>query len=196
MNTVQVLAFPWSNLGSLLISLRFLGVDVNVVGNGDKIRKDLRTVLPGVGSFSSAVGFLESRGYADGLREISSRDVPLFGICLGLQILMESGHEGGAANGLGIFSGTVKPLAELGTRKYHTGWRKVLRADQTMGNFYFSHGYYVVSPYRDKVGATCEVDGKVIPAMLSDGFSSGVQYHPELSGFDGVLSMKKHLYLD
>lgn len=181
---------PSSNTGSIRSALEFLETNVIEVSKGSQLRSGVRTVIPGVGTYGAAIGYLQRHGYVDALKSLSEDGVPIFGVCLGMQILCDEGHEGGVFSGLGLLAGSAVPLIASGSKKYNTGWRTVNFGSQRQDEeFFFSHGYYVSGFEKSQVVATSKVGPIEIPAGLKSGSVSGTQYHPELSGLSGVKSL-------
>ncbi len=194
--TVQLLSMQSSNSGSILSALEFLDVNVVEVSNGMRLQSGVRTVVPGVGTYSGAMDFLRKHNYDDALKDLAEDGVPIFGICLGMQVLCSEGHEGGLSPGVGLLAGSVVPLSERGGIKYNTGWRRVsFDPPRKEEEFFFSHGFFVTDSDRSQVFGTSEIGSIEVPAGLRSGSVSGVQYHPELSGLSGVQSLRGHLDL-
>jgi imidazole glycerol phosphate synthase glutamine amidotransferase subunit len=171
---VAVCDYRAGNIRSVEIALRRLGAEVV----DDVAAADL-AVLPGVGSARSAMDELRAQGLDAALRERVATERPVLGICLGLQLAVESSDEDGGVDGLGLLPGrAVRVEAE---RVPRIGWAEV---DGTA--YYFAHSYAVETPC-----ATAWSDGLVAEAR--NGSFLGVQFHPEKSGaagaryLDGVL---------
>lgn len=194
---VQLLSTPSSNTGSIRKALEFLDLNVFEVTDGARLLNGVRIVVPGVGTYAAAMEYLRRHKYVDQLKGFADDGVPIFGICLGMQILCNEGHEGGVSPGLGLLNGSVAPLPQIGNIKYNTGWRKVdFGSQREHTEFFFSHGYYVSGSDRSQVFATSKVGLNEIPAGLQSGSVTGVQYHPELSGLGGVNSIAGPLDLN
>jgi imidazole glycerol phosphate synthase glutamine amidotransferase subunit len=171
---VAVCDYRAGNIRSVEIALRRLGAEVV----DDVAGADL-AVLPGVGSARSAMDELRAQGLDVALRERVAADRPVLGICLGLQLAVESSEEDGGVAGLGLLPGrAVRVEAE---RIPRIGWAEVAGTA-----YYFAHSYAVETPC-----ATAWSDGLVAEAR--NGSFLGVQFHPEKSGaagaryLDGVL---------
>jgi imidazole glycerol phosphate synthase glutamine amidotransferase subunit len=172
---VAVCDYRAGNIRSVEIALRRLGA----VMTDDVAGADL-AVLPGVGSARSAMEELRRQGLDEALRARIAAGQPVLGICLGLQLAVESSEEDGGVDGLGLLPGTaVRLRAE---RVPRIGW-----ADVNGTAYYFAHSYAVETP-----AATAWSEG--IVAEARSGSFLGVQFHPEKSGgagaryLDGVLA--------
>ena len=143
-------------------------------------------VIAGVGNAASAACELELRGLADQLRERVATGRPLFGICLGMQLLFGESEEGGS--GLGLLDGEV---VRLRARQVpHMGWNALtltgasaVRDGLDGEDVYFAHSYGAETD--EAVVATVEHEGPVV-AAVERGALAGVQFHPERSGAAGA----------
>jgi imidazole glycerol phosphate synthase glutamine amidotransferase subunit len=179
---VAVCDYRAGNIRSVEIALRRLGAElVDDVAGADL------AVLPGVGSAGSAMAELRAQGLDETLRARIADDRPVLGICLGLQLALESSEEDGGVAGLGILPGRSVRLKE--GRIPRIGW-----ADVDGTAYYFAHSYAAETPH-----ATAWSEGIVAEARA--GAFLGVQFHPEKSGaagaryLDGVLREVRERFL-
>lgn len=150
-------------------------------------------VLPGVGAFADCIAGLNA---LTGMREAMERRVlrdkmSFLGICVGMQMLLERGHEHGVHEGLGWIKGEVVPLAptDKNLKIPHMGWNEITPTPQgaalfdgvTQGDHtYFVHSYHAACEERKNVLATVEYGGEVVAAIGRDNIM-GTQFHPEKS---------------
>lgn len=149
-------------------------------------------LLPGVGHFGAAKRALRASGWWDALPDLT-RDRPLLGICLGLQLLAEGSDEAGEA-GLGLLSGTARRLGP-GVKVPHMGWSRVRAAKPEAAAadgawLYFVHSYAL--DLSADTTLTAE-HGRVFTAAAARGKVAGFQPHPEKSGADGLRLLKQSL---
>lgn len=201
MNRVAVVDYGAGNLGSISAALERLGCRVIRAAAPCELRKASGIVLPGVGSLSAGMASLSDSGMDDALREAAELGVPILGICLGMQMLMEQGSEGGGCRGLGLLRGRVAPLLPGGGLVLpHTGWNsvRVLRRFGMLDGisdgacFYFCHSF-VVEPSDPGVVCAVAEHGRPFPAVVSSGAVWGVQFHPEKSQYEGAVLLRGFL---
>ncbi|MCH7705995.1 MAG: imidazole glycerol phosphate synthase subunit HisH, partial [Chloroflexi bacterium] len=134
---------------------------------------------------------LEERGLAEPLRQVAARGTPLFGVCLGMQLFMDSSEEDPRPC-LGIVPGRVKKLSSS-LKVPHMGWNQVaLREGHPLfqgvpsdSNFYFVHSYYTVPDDPSLVLGTTDYD-VTFCSVLAKGNLVAAQFHPEKSGPMGL----------
>jgi glutamine amidotransferase len=159
-------------------------------------------VLPGVGAFAKGMANLRERGLVRALAEdVVERDVPLLGVCLGMQLLSERGTEIEECEGLGFIPGEVLRIEPRdGLRVPHIGWNDVeverpspLFADIESGqDFYFVHSYHFVCSEGEDVVAGVDY-GERLVAAVQRGVVFGVQFHPEKSQRVGFQLLRNFL---
>lgn len=196
------------NLRSVSKALEHVAPDLNVVvtDNAETILSADRVVFPGVGAMRDCMDELEKRGLSQVVRDVAI-DRPFFGICLGMQLLLEQSEENGGTNGLGIISGEVKqfpdPLMEksdTGSERLkipHMGWNQVKQSiDHPMwstiedkSRFYFVHSYYAEPGNSDETAATTHYGFDFACALYRDNLFA-TQFHPEKSQHAGLQLLK------
>ena len=185
---IAVLDLGQGNLQSVVWAFARLGAEAVRTRARQDIALARAIVLPGVGNFGAAAQSLDALGLRGALRA-RAQEVPLLGICLGMQLLFERSEEGG--EGLGILPGHVQALAAPGLPLPHTGWNAVepdpaqpFLLGAGAGDAYFVHGY-VAAPADPGLVAAWTVYGSPFPAAVARGRIFGVQFHPERSGAYG-----------
>lgn len=184
-----------ANLGSVRYALQRLGVEALLTGDADQIRTAERVILPGVSTAGMVMGRLHELGLVETLRTLQ---VPLLGVCVGMQLLYERSEEGGVEC-LGLLPGTVAKLpASAGIRVPHMGWNTLheLRASSlTEGIADDAYAYFVHS-YAAPVTADClrsSHHGQAFAAIVQRGRVAGAQFHPERSAAVGARLLKNFI---
>lgn len=187
------------NLSSLKCSLEKIGESAVVTSDKDVLLRADRIILPGVGAFGDAAEKLRSSGLGALIKEIAESGKPLLGICLGMQLLFDRSLEYGDHRGLGLISGTVKPISDVVPKGYkipHIGWNSLtfekphplFRYINDGDDVYFVHSYSA-SECEDSTVAVTEY-GALLVAAVAQGNVAGFQFHPEKSGKTGLLLLK------
>lgn len=191
--SVSVIGYGLGNLGSVLNMLRRIGDDPRTATTPEEIAASERLLLPGIGAFDTGMRLLREAGLIDPIREFAASGRPVFGICLGMQLLLDSSEEG-AEQGLGLIPGTSRKFDEAsGLRIPHVGWNTVepARADPLVADlpdesrFYFVHSYHVVPESSDAILGVTDY-GTPFASMIRSDNVMGAQYHPEKSHAFGM----------
>ena len=189
------------NLHSVQKALEHIGANVERTDDPKKVLSGRRIVLPGVGTFGDFMSGLRQSGLEDSIRSIVKHQIPLLGICVGMQALFEVGEEMGEHKGLGLLEGRVLRFAEsLPVKIPHTGWNQVeaqkdallFNGIQSGSYVYFNHSYYCQPWSSSDVIATTDYEIKYACAVQRENIS-GVQFHPEKSQTVGLQILKNFL---
>ncbi|MDD5306761.1 MAG: imidazole glycerol phosphate synthase subunit HisH [Deltaproteobacteria bacterium] len=189
-----VIDYGMSNLCSLTRALEECGSKVLVSEHPGDLKAATHIVLPGVGAFADGMKNLNASGFASAIREeVLGNGIPLLGICLGMQLLADTGDEGGPTAGLGLVSGAVKRLSSGEHERIpHVGWNEVFPAAGSPffagipegTDFYFVHSYHFVPTESDSIAARTPYCGGFVSAIRRLPIW-GVQFHPEKSQLPG-----------
>ena len=209
---VTVVDYGMGNLFSVTRALEYCGGDVTLAESADRVRTANRLVLPGVGAFADGMANLQERDLIGALLDHVSSGKALLGICLGMQLLLESSEEFGFHRGLGVVPGEVRRLPiQQGVKLPNIGWHKLLppegrnlsvwdgtilagmTTDQTQ---YFVHSYAAYpSESSQWLSRTCYGDHWFCSTLRKDNVSA-CQYHPEKSGRVGLAVLERFLHCD
>ena len=196
---VTIIDYGSGNLRSVQKALERVGVEGRITDDPNVVAESSRLVLPGVGAFGDAIRALRGRGLVEPILAHIRADKPFLGICMGLQLLFESGSEGGHHEGLGVLAGEVNRFdLPRGMKIPHMGWNQV-SWNQASGrdggvvppvgvdgdHFYFVHSY-VARPRDETVIAATSDYGGPFCAAVARGRLFATQFHPEKSQSAGM----------
>ena len=186
--------------------------EVLITKDINKILSSNKLILPGVGAFRNAMDELEKIKFLDIIQNIKDKEIPILGICLGMQLLFEESKEFGNFKGLGLIKGKIIKLPNLSKsgkklKIPSIGWNEVIinkdsinnineifLNDYTNGsNFYFVHSYYAKVENKKNIIATYKFGDKEIPSIVSEKNIIGCQFHPEKSGQNGLKLIKNFI---
>ena len=183
------------NVKSVYNALKYLGADPVIVETLSEIKGE-KIIIPGVGSFGE--GMKNFQPFIPKLKECLGSDIPLLGICLGLQMFFESSEESPGVKGLGLTRGKVKKI-NTDLRLPHIGWNflKIRKKACPLfkgvdgGYVYFIHSYQAL-PEEDITTATTNYGCEVTASVWKENVY-GTQFHPEKSGTAGLRILKNFL---
>jgi glutamine amidotransferase len=195
---IAIIDYGMGNLRSVQKGFEKVGHQAVVTSDPAVLAAAEKVVLPGVGAFEDAMSELRSRGLVKPVLAAIDSGRPFLGICLGLQLLFDTGYENGTHAGLGVLRGEVVRF-DLPTEFSvpHMGWnqlairrRSPLLEGLADGTYvYFVHSYYVV-PGDAAVIATETDYGRPFCSMIWRDNLYASQFHPEKSQSDGLRILK------
>jgi glutamine amidotransferase len=196
--TLALIDYGAGNLHSVENALRAAGcADLVVTADPDAVCRADRIVLPGVGAFGACAAALRAiPGMVEALdRRVLRQGTPFLGVCVGMQLMADTGEEMGSHAGLGWIPGTVRRLspADPSAKVPHMGWNDVTPLGShpllVAGEAYFLHSYGFEGA--DILAATDHA-GPVTAAIGRDTMI-GVQFHPEKSQAYGLALLRRFL---
>jgi imidazole glycerol-phosphate synthase subunit HisH len=205
---VTIIDYGVGNLLSVKRGLEKSGANVVITSDTKTILSSQRIVLPGVGAFQNAMKSLNNLGLVEAIHEASYQNIPILGICLGMQLLLDESEEFGVSKGLGLIPGNVIPVPnrDISGKKQkipHIGWSPLkpsqigdwegtLMENSSPGEAaYFVHSFMAVTSDIDSRVADCIYGGHKVSAVISNGNISGCQFHPEKSGEVGLKILRQ-----
>jgi glutamine amidotransferase len=191
---VVVLDYGSGNLRSAERALARVGADVTVTADSAAALDCDGLVVPGVGAFAACMDGVRRVGGDDVVRRRAAAGLPVLGICVGMQVLYDTGNEHGVTSaGIGVLEGTVERLEAPVLP--HMGWNTVAAADGSAlfaglddAWFYFVHSY-AVRP-SGGAGETVAEHGDSFVAAVERGPVAATQFHPEKSGDAGLALLR------
>ena len=193
---VAVLDYDAGNVRSAQRGLVAAGARAVITGDAAVAADADALLVPGVGAFGSCLQNLRRSGLVALLESWIADQRPVFGICVGMQLLYARSAEAPDVAGLGLLPGSVERFP-AGATVPHMGWNVVDAAEAwadpstAAGHLldgvdgercYFVHSYYAVPEDDTHVVATTEYAGARFPCMVQEGSVVGTQFHPEKSG--------------
>ena len=191
---IGVVDYGMGNRRSVQKALEHVGAQVALTDDRDVLGDCAGLVVPGVGAFPEAMRRLSELGLAELIRARAADDVPVLGICLGMQVLLERSEELQPTDGLGLIRGEVTGLEAGDLRIPHIGWNEVTferPSPLTVGlpsggcPFYHVHSLAARPDDPDDVVASAEY-GERFATIVAHGSVFGVQFHPEKSSAHGL----------
>ncbi len=190
--TIAIIDYGVGNLRSVEKAFTSQGINATVTRDEEVLREADKLVLLGVGAFGYAMESLRKLGFDQLVIEAANAGKPIIGLCVGLQMMFEEGHEFGAHRGLGLLPGRVVKFPD-GVRVPHVGWNQVefkqdhpaFRDLPDQSFFYFVHSYYVEPADASLVMGETEY-AQTFASICGRGNVIGVQFHPEKSQAAGL----------
>ncbi|HEY9686954.1 MAG TPA: imidazole glycerol phosphate synthase subunit HisH [Coleofasciculaceae cyanobacterium] len=212
-NRVSVVDYGMGNLFSVSRALEACGAEPVLVDTPEAIIDADILILPGVGAFADGMAGLRERNLVEQLKVYANSGRPMLGICLGMQMMLETAEEFGTHEGLGLIPGRVVAIPPVGVdgqphKIPHIGWNDLMKpsgaedwqetilAETPEGaRMYFVHSF-MAQPSDEKARlADCDYNGQRISAVVKAGNVYGTQFHPEKSGALGLQILRNFIGL-
>ena len=203
---ITIIDYGCGNILNLARAIKFIGYEVDITHDKNKIINSSYVILPGVGAFGNAMKQIEKYNLRNTILEYAKSNKPLLGICLGMQILLTVSYEFGVHKGLGLIEGKVIKISNEKNKEIkipHMGWNeiypnnnkkewknKILKNSSIGKSFYFVHSFVCITKDYDSTIAVCNYSDISIPAVIATGNVFGCQFHPEKSGDNGLAVLK------
>jgi len=203
--SVVVLDYGSGNVHSAAKALELAGANVELTADRDRVASADGLLVPGVGAFSAVMQSLNSVNGGALIEKRLTGSRPVMGICVGMQVLFETGVErGNDTPGLGEWPGSVTELEAPVLP--HMGWNTVETPENTTlfdgienERFYFVHSFAAlqweldVQPPFPRPKLTWAEHGTRFIAAVENGPLTATQFHPEKSGEPGIRLLKNWL---
>lgn len=194
---VAIFDYGAGNIFSLKTALEKHGAEVDIITSFDNVNNYSGLLLPGVGNFDPAIHSIRDYSTTD-IRDFVENDMPVLGICLGMEMYFEKSQEG-KEKGLGILEGEVVSLPKK-LKIPHMGWNeleiikpsKLLEGIEDGSWVYYVHSY-TIKPKNAEVVVADSDYGIKVPAVIEYQNFFGTQFHPEKSGKTGAQMIKNFL---
>ena len=185
---IGIIDCEFGNIASLVNAVKFLEIDFKVLTFPKGLSNLTHLILPGVGSFNYSAKKLQKTGWSESIKEFVSKQKPLLGICLGMQLLFQSSSEDGSENGLGFFKEKCEKFSSnLDINLPHIGFNlvnnqktKIWKDIPNNSPFYFIHSYRVKNINKEYKHAKT-IYGEEFISFIEYENIFGAQFHPEKS---------------
>jgi imidazole glycerol-phosphate synthase subunit HisH len=201
---IAIVDYGMGNLHSVRHALATVGAgdSAKVTSDPKDLERAERIVFPGVGAFGECMKNIRASGLLPTLeREVLEKKKPMFGICVGMQVLASAGEELGTHEGLGWIPGRVRRLAGEGVRVPHVGWNgaRVTATEHEMfrdlpldSTYYYVHSFVFEPASPSHVAAVCDYGEEFVCALAKDNIVA-TQFHPEKSQDAGLVLLERFL---
>jgi glutamine amidotransferase len=196
---LTIVDYNGGNLRSVQRACHAVGIESDFTQDPDRVRRAERLIFPGVGNAQTAMETLLHLGLDQALREALARGIPVLGICVGAQLILDSSEESRIPC-LGLVAGKTQrfQLSDPSLKIPHIGWNEVrpalphvLLQDLKPGDeFYFVHSFFPNPTDPSAVYATADYGGAFCCALGKDNLFA-TQFHPEKSGRLGLALLKR-----
>lgn len=201
--TIAIIDYDLGNLFSVKQACDQFGYNTIVTDKIERISSADALILPGVGSFGTAMRNLNKKKLIEPLIRFANSGKPFIGICLGMQLLFSESNEFGLTKGLNILEGSIKKFPvknDFGKINLipQIQWNKIKKPVTSDSNFsilenindnsymYFVHSFYCQPKNVKNISATTFYAGIEYPSVIIDKNVIGIQFHPEKSGKSGL----------
>ena len=188
---IAILDYGSGNLRSAQRAFEVASPNVVVTRDAKVCAQASALIVPGVGAFAACMEQLITVGGAEIIANRVAKERPIFGICVGMQILFESSNEKKETQGLGVLPGKVSELKAPVLP--HMGWNTVTSAQNSKlfkgieeQSFYFVHSYAAKTSVPNATNTITNYGEDLLAAVEKD-FVTATQFHPEKSGAAGAM---------
>jgi glutamine amidotransferase len=199
---IAILDYGMGNLRSVGKALEHVGAEPFLTSEHARVREADGIVLPGVGAMPKAMERVRDLKLDELLRERSEAEVPVIGLCMGMQLLFDSTTEMGGAEGIALLRGPVEALDAPGLKVPQIGWNPVSWRRESPLNeglpapcaFYHANSFAPRPEDLEAVLGTAEYGSEFV-SVVERPPVYGLQSHPEKSGPDGLRLLKNFVSL-
>lgn len=199
--TIAIIDYRAGNLTSVQRALAHLDCESVITDDYDTILAADKVIFPGVGAAASCMQALRDTGCGKALQDVAAAQIPLLGICVGMQLLFEHSEEDGGVDCLGLIPGRVRrfQLDDPRLKVPHMGWNPIRHDDDPLWReipqgaaMYFVHSFYCQPEPGVSSIAKCD-HGHAFCAGVRHGSIRAVQFHPEKSGPLGLQILRNFI---
>lgn len=205
---IAILDFGINNLFSIKKALESVGSNTTITSNNDEIINSDALILPGVGSYDRAMNSLKENNLIETIHAFSKSDKYVLGICLGMQLMMDSSEEFGHNKGLGLIEGVCKKFDDSKLIVPHIMWNKIelikeeknknkspISLLEDKNEMYFIHSYFVDPKDKSTILTKTIYQNFEFCSSVQKEKMIGLQFHPEKSSVKGIQILKNFINL-
>ncbi len=201
---ITIVDYGAGNIGSVQRACMEIGVKSVVVNTPAGIQNAEKIIFPGIGAAPPAMDTLKRTGLAAALKQSFESGIPILGICIGAQVVLDSSEEGKTPCLSFIPGTTVRfKLRDKSLKIPHIGWNvvKVVQSHPLLegigkeDEFYFVHSYYLKPADSENIYAVTDYGGEFCSAIGQKNLFA-VQFHPEKSGRLGLQMLNRFVGWD
>lgn len=191
---ITVIDYGLGNLASVANALKQLEIPYQISGNLEVLKNSKVLILPGVGAAGQGMENLKVKGLDKVVTEQVKKDIPILGVCLGMQLLLSKSEEG-SVECLGLIKGEVKKfntdlkIPQIGWNQVESKNNSILLKGISNSYFYFVNSYYCDPREENTTKGVTDYEAQFCSVMEKDNLY-GVQFHPEKSGDAGLQLLK------
>ncbi len=197
---IFIIDYGAGNLHSVKKALNYLNVPSKIITSPKDLKPGEKVILPGVGAFGHGINSLHETGFYDVLQEHMMKEYPIFGICLGMQLLLSQSQEMGTYKGLNAIDGNVERFDDTNDKVPQIGWNAVEVKDDSIlfkdipsgSHFYFVHSYFCAPKDSSSIVGYSSYAGKKFCAAIEKNSIFAVQFHPEKSAEIGLKLLQNY----
>ncbi|MDP3791537.1 MAG: imidazole glycerol phosphate synthase subunit HisH [Candidatus Omnitrophota bacterium] len=202
-SNVCIIDYGFGNVNSVYNAFKSFHDSVMVSNDAKDMEKATHLVLPGVGAFKAAIDKIKKMPTFELLEySVLNKKKMFLGICVGMQVLADVGHEHGSCDGLGWIPGAVKRINAPNLSLPHVGWNNIrvvrksplLEGMSDNTDFYYVHSYHLEPLNSEEMMASSNY-GEEFAAIVNRDNIYGVQFHPEKSQKAGIMLLKNFMSL-
>ena len=192
---IGIIDYGMGNLKSVTNALDYIGIESFISDDIKKLDLADKLILPGVGAFKDAIDLIKNKNIDKFLENKSAKQIPILGICLGMQLLFDNSTEFGNHKGLGLLKGNIVRF-DVDLKVPHMGWNElIIKKKEPLfmnlperSHVYFVHSYHLETD--DDIVSATTYYGKEVQIAAQKENVYALQFHPEKSGEVGLEILK------
>tara|TARA_B100000029_G_scaffold516521_1_gene630541 strand:+ start:9185 stop:9787 length:603 start_codon:yes stop_codon:yes gene_type:complete len=189
---IGIINYGCGNASNIIKAFNRIGVNCGLIEKKKDIMNFEKIILPGMGSASQAMRVMKKNKLDLYIKKLNENSNPILGICLGFQLALKN-YEITKTNKiicLSLIKGNVKKIKNVNSPLPIINWLKVesQNSNKNLKNrkFYFAHSYYCNLSLKEKNVSFVKINNKKIISSYENKNLYFYQFHPELSGENGL----------